>query len=623
MLKGPRIRGMSVEKQIEDRGGPQLRGRADQRLEQSAGHSGWDSGSSNNITRADYGSRTLVTLNHPGARTDKGTGMIFDARSVDKGTEIEADLCIIGAGAAGITLAKAFDARNIRVCLIESGGLAYDEQINSLYHAQNIGHPYWPLDECQFRAFGGNTNCWGGWSRPFEEINFRTRSWVPHSGWPFPRSELEPYYGPAHKIVQIRSGSYDLEEAVAELADKQAQLLPLDPARLENHIYRFSPPTRFRFTYLDEISKSNNIRCFLHGTATNIETDHNGQEIRRIAVSCLDGNSFTVRATVFVLAMGGTENPRLLLNSRDQMSCGLGNAHDLVGRFFMEHPHTNRRIIPMSKRGSSFPLSLYSVRYYARGLSARLSLPVATQEREGLLGYGTNITPVYGDGEGWFAIRKIVLALSSSRQHDPFLRFPPYGSKRITPHDILQISRSLPQSIVSVLRFLSGTIKRYVLESSSEQAPNPDSRVMLQSEKDPFGLQRVSLNWRTLPIDRHTVIRSEEIVESELRRFKIGTLEPLKPEELVEWPASGLRGGWHQLGTTRMSDDPRRGVVDRNGRVHGIGNLFIAGGSTFPTVGAGPPTLTVIAMALRLSDHLMQRFARRARTRERASAASE
>jgi hypothetical protein len=531
--------------------------------------------------------------------------MIVDARGVDKGAEIETDLCIIGAGASGITIAKAFEANKVNVCLIESGGLAYDEHINSLYRGRNVGHPYWPLDECQFRAFGGNTNCWGGWSRPLGELDFRSRSWVPNSGWPFSYSELEPYYGPAHEIVQIRSDSYDQKEAVSELADGQAQLLPVDPGQLENKIYRFSPPTRFRYTYLDDIRKSDNIKCFLHGTATAIGMNHDCKEVTRISINCLNGNNFSVRAKIFVMAMGGTENPRLLLNSKDKMSKGLGNSYDLVGRFFMEHPHTKRRIIPMSK---SAPVSLYGLQYYARGLSARLSLPAATQEREGLLGYGANILPVYGEGEGWITLRKIVLSLSPSRHHDPFLRFPPYGSKRITPRDILQVARTLPQTIVGGFRFFGGSVKGYVLESKSEQAPNPNSRVMLQLEKDPFGLNRVCLDWRTLPIDRHTVIRGEEIVEDELRRLKIGTLEPLTPQELIAWPASGLEGGWHQLGTTRMSDDPRTGVVNRHGRVHGIANLFVAGGSVFPTVGAEPPTVTIIALALRLSDHLMQRF---------------
>jgi choline dehydrogenase-like flavoprotein len=546
--------------------------------------------------------------------------MIIDARQIDRDTEIETDLCIIGAGAAGVTIARAFDGKDIRICLVESGGLEYDALNNSLYRAKNIGHPYWPLDECQCRFFGGNTNCWGGWCRPFDELDFQSRSWVLDSGWPFNYSELAPYYGPAHKIVEIPSDSYVPEEKVSELADGQAHLLKVSSERLETLIYQFSPQTKFRLVYIDSIKNSNNIKCLLHANVTNIETTHDAREVARVAIGCLNGNRFSVRAKTFVLAAGGTENPRLLLNSRNIMSCGLGNEYDLVGRFFMEHPHTRRRIIPMSKRA---PVALYGLRFYQRGVSARLSLTAATQEREGLLNYSANIHRVYlgSLGRGWLSLRKIVLAFKGNRRGDPFLRMPPYGLKRVTPWDIWQIARNLPlNTFGGFLQLFQPNmfVQGYILESKSEQAPNRDSRIMLQSDRDPFGLNRVSLDWRTLPIDRQSVIRAEEIVEDELRRLNIGTLEPLSPEELVDWPKkgnleeggwqTGLEGGWHQLGTTRMNDDRRKGVVDRHCRMHGTSNLFICGGSVFPTVGAGPPTLTIIALALRLSEHLMQRF---------------
>jgi choline dehydrogenase-like flavoprotein len=145
----------------------------------------------------------------------------------------------------------------------------------------------------------------------------------------------------------------------------------------------------------------------------------------------------------------------------------------------------------------------------------------------------------------------------------------------------------------------------YLLVRKSEQAPNWASRVSLQHERDDFGLHRVQLDWRMLQIDRRTVIRAEEIIDQELRRLGLGALAPLPPSEIENWPAN-LEGGWHQIGTTRMHRDPRRGVVDADGKVHDVANLFIAGSSVFPTSGAAPPTLTIVAMALRLADHLKQ-----------------
>jgi choline dehydrogenase-like flavoprotein len=153
-------------------------------------------------------------------------------------------------------------------------------------------------------------------------------------------------------------------------------------------------------------------------------------------------------------------------------------------------------------------------------------------------------------------------------------------------------------------RFISG----FELESKPEQAPNPDSRVTLDDDRDAFGLRRVKVDWRMLPIDRRTAVRGEEIIDGELRRLGIGSMAPLSPAEVEAWPAD-LDGGWHQLGTTRMHDDARHGVVDANARVHGMSNLFIAGGSVFPTGGTTPPTLTIVALALRLAAHLKQNMA--------------
>jgi choline dehydrogenase-like flavoprotein len=164
-------------------------------------------------------------------------------------------------------------------------------------------------------------------------------------------------------------------------------------------------------------------------------------------------------------------------------------------------------------------------------------------------------------------------------------------------------------------RFIEG----YVLESKPEQAPNPESRVVLDHARDAFGLNRVRLIWRMLPIDRRTAVRGEEMIDQELRRLGIGVLAPLSPGEEEAWP-SNLEGGWHQIGTTRAHEDPKRGVVDANGKVHGMSNLFIAGSSIFPTSGVAPPTLTIVALALRLADHLRRVFTRGVAERQGATA---
>ena len=531
--------------------------------------------------------------------------MFIDARQVSNGAVVEADIAIVGAGAAGISLALELTGSGFTVCLLESGGMEFAWPSQSLYSGLNVGLPYFALDVCQLRYLGGSTNAWGGWCRPLNPIDFEARPWVEQSGWPFAASELTPFYRRAHEICQVASDDYDPAHAVAELRHPRAKLLPFHPARLETTVYRFSPPTRFGQVYREALRRADDLRCYLNANVLSIKTDASARTVTRLAVGTLSGVRFEVAARHYVLAAGGIENARLLLLSNDVVPNGLGNQHDLVGRFFMEHPHTKRElIIPMRRLASG----LYGEMFHGRAIMARISLPEALQRQERLLNYSANLLTVYfgQNSEGWLALRKAVLSLSRSRRSDPFVRLPPYGRKGLSRREIFDMVRQFDRTVSAGLlrllqpnRFISG----FVLESKPEQAPNPNSRVTLDDARDAFGLRRVKVDWRMLPIDRRTAVRGEEIVDAELRRLGIGSVAPLPPAEIENWP-DNLEGGWHQLGTTRMHADAKHGVVDANARVHGMSNLFVAGGSVFPTCGSAPPTLTIVALALRLAIHL-------------------
>jgi choline dehydrogenase-like flavoprotein len=145
--------------------------------------------------------------------------------------------------------------------------------------------------------------------------------------------------------------------------------------------------------------------------------------------------------------------------------------------------------------------------------------------------------------------------------------------------------------------------RRYFFKTAMEQAPNRESRVMLGEERDRLGCARVALCWSLTSLDRRTFDRGHEILHEELRRANVGSLETAFGPADDAWPP-GLRGARHHMGTTRMHVDPRRGVVDPQCRVHGISNLYVAGSSVFPTGGAANPTLTIVALALRLAEHV-------------------
>lgn len=536
--------------------------------------------------------------------------MFVDARSMPSGTLIEADLCIVGGGAAGIALAHRFIGTGVRVCLFESGGLDLDWQVQALAAGESVGEEYSGLDSCQLRYFGGNTNAWGGWFRAFDDIDFRRRPWVADSGWPVRAGELEPYYAAVHALCEVPCDKYDVREAVAALGEPLARLIPFDPARLESALYRFSPPTRFGQTYREAIARAENVRCFTNAHVLRVRTTADARRVTGLALGCLSGLRFDAIGSVFVLAAGSIENARLLLLSNDVVAAGLGNHNGLVGRYFMDHPHVKRMLIPGPR---PMPLGLYGLSFRHRGICTGISLPAALQEHEELLNYKASIYPLYmGHGSrGWQAFRNLALSLHPQWRSDPYDRFGlPFVRKGISARQLGTILRQLDKVLIAGLAQVvkpDRFVRRYFLESKPEQAPNPESRVGLSPQRDAFGLNLARLDWRLLPIDRRTAVRAEELIDAELRRLGIGRLAPLLPGERDAWPG-GFSGGWHQMGTTRAHEDPRRGVVDGQCKVHGVGNLFIAGASVFPTGGAVSPTPTVLALALRLADHLKARL---------------
>lgn len=511
--------------------------------------------------------------------------MFIDARSVPENETIDGDVCIIGAGAAGITLAREFAGRPFRVCLLESGGLEQDDDSQALYRGENIGLPYFPLDATRLRFFGGTTNHWGGWCRPLDEMDFEAREWIPNSGWPFNRSQLTPYYERAQEICQIGPFSYEGEHWEAE------GKLPryFNGARVKTKIYQYSPPTRFGEIYRAEIARAKNIATYLHANVVDVEATRNARTVRRVRVACLGGNRFWVSAKIFILAAGGIENSRLLLNSRKVQTSGLGNQHDLVGRFFMEHPHLYSGLLLTV---SPLPNKLYYGEN-VNGLNIRglLTLTKETTRREKLGNYSATLHPDWPQ-----SVRSLKHLYGKNR--DQFIRH------------MTNIMSDLDNAAFAVFDRLKrgfSAARMMWIRNRTEQVPHPDSRIDLSTERDSLGMNRARLNWRLTAFDKRTIARGQELVAEEVGRAGAGRVNV----ELTEGKKSGpaeLIGGNHHMGTTRMHLDSKRGVVDEHCRVHGISNLFIAGSSVFPTSGSANPTLTIVALTLRLGDHVKRLF---------------
>jgi choline dehydrogenase-like flavoprotein len=564
--------------------------------------------------------------------------MLVDTRSLADGTELETDLCVIGAGAAGITLARSFIGRSTRVVVLESGTLEFESDTQKLSDGEEIGLPYYPLDTARIRMFGGTTLHWGGVCRVPDPEDFARREWIPGSGWPIGRPELDPYYPRAREIC----GLEDDGESDDTLDERDSEPpLPFQGGDIRPRLVRIVPSERRGFgkRFRKELEQAPNVTVQLHANVTRIETDQAGATATRVEAATLDGRRITVRARAFVVAVGGIDNPRLLLLSNAARPAGLGNEHDLVGRYFLEHP---RYVAGMAILANpTTPVGFYD--YHRVGSSivqGYLVLSPEAQARERLLDVQILVRATYIEPFERALDSEVVDDLKDLRGELTSLKLGQVGRSLADvvqdltrwqsyavpgaplpvpyPEVVGELLRATPPQAQSLIPEVLGDvigaaygkvygapIESLTLRTRIDQAPNPDSRVTLSQEKDALGLPRARLDWRLGELDARSVDRTLDIIGARMGADGLGRVQKIVAAGPNSWPAD-LRGGWHHMGTTRMSDDARTGVVDRDCRIHGMANVFVAGSSVFPTATSGTPTLTLVALSLRLADHLQR-----------------
>jgi choline dehydrogenase-like flavoprotein len=489
--------------------------------------------------------------------------MIVDAetRSDDWFRDRIFDACIVGTGPAGITLARRLARRGLSIGLFEAGGFDLTADSQDLYKGVTSGQPYYALDAARLRYFGGTSNHWGGWTRPLDPYDFEPNPANPLSGWPITKADLDAHAADADEILNLPADT------------PPPELLSAAGSALTARRFRFSrPTTRFSEKYREELARSDAIRVYLNANLVDLRLDQARRSVvEAVFRSYAREDPFVVRARTFALCLGGMENPRLLLNIASQIEAGLGNENDLVGRYFLEHPHAPVGRVVMRK-----PLTHMLV----------YSPTPAFMRAEQVCNFGLRI----GDMDQW----------NAGDFTGPFRPEPPctVGFDTLLAAEMNKAPAACPAHVGDAF-------------VACEQRLDSENRVKLTGEKDRFGLRTIELAWHLSDTDRRTLKTAAMEVAKRMAEEDVGRMSIVPWLRNDEVPTlDQLWGGNHHMGTTRMSDDPKRGVVDANLRVHSLENLYVGGSSVFATSGHANPTYTIVQLALRLGDHLAERLRR-------------
>lgn len=552
--------------------------------------------------------------------------MFADLRELPDGHTVDCDLCIIGGGAAGISIAREFIGSRTQVCLIESAR-EFEQATQDLYagaaqpvrkRARSIKegvHYGVPPIHARLRHFGGSTNHWGGYCVPLDPEDLEKHDWIPDSGWPIGWEELSRFYPRAQTICEI--GPYVYDDSLWERT--KTRPYKFNPQNLVNRFYQFSPPTRFGDRYEEALKTAPNITMLFNANVTNIGLAPNAAWVDHIRVASLAGKTGEVTARHYVLASGGIENARLLLASDDVARRGVGNGHDLVGRYFMDHLYDAVGSLLVSENPARLmaqyaeiipdhaghPLTKAGPDTEPVMFQAALSPSPVAKKRN-----ATGAVALFIRGD-WSRVDEGVRAVYEAVERETATGGESYGSY------LLDILRNIDTAAPAIKNLVQGKTPTHlpILFAIAEQVPNRDSRIALAHQKDALGMRRAQIDWRLSELDRRTFAQMPDLLAGEFGRQGVGRVHksPWLDEDALYLYRGDfsriLEPGRHHSGTTRMADHPANGVVDADCQVFGVANLSVAGSSVFPTIGSANPTLTIVALSLRLSDHLKGRLA--------------
>lgn len=510
------------------------------------------------------------------------------------GQRLDCDVCIIGSGVIGLALIRELEGSGLSVVVLESGGEARESAIADLQTSIVHGGHFHGATEGRARQLGGTSNIWGGQALPMDPIDFARRDWVPNSGWPIAFDTLLPFYRRAATFLDIDDRDFD-HDVFARFGIKQPDWLP--SSALRYHVSKWAPVPRLIDLHRRSIARSSTIRLVLHANLTDIATSTAGDHVDRVTARSLDGHSIDVHARRFVLATGAIETARILLAASRRNGRPIGDGHALVGRYLMDHP--SGAIGELRSADEAQTQRLFNLLYIGRRkYSARLSLSDVVQREEHLLNMSCGFNFVAPPDGAIDVLRR--------------------GMAGIRARSVRQVAAAGLQAIAALPAMAywgwQRTVRhravypgaRITLVVNCEQSPSPDNQVSLAAETDAFGIPRSEISWTPGAATEAGARRFAHLLR---QCFADGHAGEIVVQRWIDDPSepTTLQDAFHPMGTTRMAESPREGVVDSDCRMFGLDNLWIAGTAPFPTAGHSNPTFTAIALAVRLADQFKTR----------------
>ena len=533
------------------------------------------------------------------------------------------DICIVGSGPAGLTLANELASSGKRIAVIESGEVGKTPYADALREVKNTGEIF-IRPSSRERVLGGASTTWSSLSAPLDQIDLENRPYLSHStGWPLTLSDLKPYY---RRTTQYGFPSLESFDGSWLAEARDAGDFAFSSSRiLEKTFIAKDPPWNFG-QKLHSIFNAHNVDLYLNATVTSLSSKKDTQQtyVTSADIRTPNNDARKISAKMFVLATGGLENARLLLLSRNTNPHGLGNNHDQVGRYLMNHPKGNFGIIKLTKPVKNLP---HLFGYLRDGWSGYAGIRLQDDSERSLkvLNSYLRFEPIFSwtDSQGITALiiivkkakrflnwwkqkqKNIVQLRDWNETGDEVNEKRGFNQKINWLSSVWTIITDMPAIFSYIYYRLNNKkellVKTVRLRNFMEMEPIPENRLTLSDKLDANGnaLPSVALNTSTL--DRRSLIELHRLFGEEIEKNKIGTLES-DLEKVRPWPINAEAS--HHLGGTRMGIDPLTSVVNSDLRVHGVENLYICGGSVFPTSGCANPTYTICALAIRLADFI-------------------